>query len=101
MKTTALHGMALAGLAPLALVSTALAAGPLIVVTGSGSAEMQPDRVTIEFTVVNRARSAAEASTANAQRTRPILDAANRVHVRQTVLGGRSVWHSGSASRLS
>lgn len=29
------------------------------------------------------------------------FDAANRVHVRQTVLGGRSVWRSGSASRLS
>jgi uncharacterized protein YggE len=75
MKISALHGMALAGLAQLAFISTALAAGPLIVVTGSGSAEMQPDRVTIEFSVINRARSAAEASTANAQRTRPILDA--------------------------
>ena len=47
MKTTTLHGMALASLAPLALISSALAAGSLIVVTGSGSAEMQPDRVTI------------------------------------------------------
>jgi uncharacterized protein YggE len=72
-------GVALVGLMTLIAPGSAAAAestaGPLIVVTGRGAAEVQPDRVTIEFTVVNRAKSAAEASDENTRRTKPILSA--------------------------
>ena len=70
-------------LACLALLTfgTAIAAEPLIVVTGSGSAEIQPDRVTIEFSVLDRAKSAADASEASARRTQPILAALRNLGV--------------------
>lgn len=61
-------------------------AEPVIVVTGSGSVEVQPDRVTIEFTVQNRSRSAADASDENARRTRPILEALRRMGVPDTAV---------------
>ena len=59
----------------------AAAEGPVIVVTGTGTAEAQPDRVTIDFTVLSRAKSAAEASAASAVETRPILAALRRLGV--------------------
>lgn len=49
------------------------AAESVIVVTGSGSVEVQPDRVTVEFSVLNRAKSAADASEGSARRMEPIL----------------------------
>lgn len=64
---------ALFGLATLLAEVSATAIEPLIVVTGTGSVEVQPDRVTIEFSVVNRAKSAADASAGCARRAQPIL----------------------------
>lgn len=86
MKTIACVGTIVAAITCVTLVSSSLAADHLIVVTGSGSAEMQPDRVTIEFSVVNRAHSAAEASSVNAQRTRPILDALRALGIPDTAV---------------
>lgn len=68
-------------LAIAAVPGSAIADEPLIVVTGSGSAEAQPDRVTIEFTVVNRAKSAALASTGSAIETKPIFTALHALGV--------------------
>jgi hypothetical protein len=61
-------------------------AEPIIVVTGSGSAEVPPDRVTVEFTVQNRSRTAAEASEENVRKTRPILEALHRLGVPDTAV---------------
>jgi uncharacterized protein YggE len=66
--------------APLA-TGSAVAGESVIVVTGSGSVEVQPDRVTIEFTVLSRAGSAAEASNGSARRTGPILAALHALGV--------------------
>jgi uncharacterized protein YggE len=73
----------------LAALLSAGAAGaeePLIVVTGSGSAEIQPDRVTIEFTVVNKAKTAAKASEENAREAEPILAALRAMGVPDTAV---------------
>lgn len=75
------HGFLLTGLSALTLMCGTASGEAVIVVTGSGSAEVPPDRVTIEFTVQNRARTAAEASDQNALRTRPILAALHRLGV--------------------
>jgi len=80
------HGFLLTGFSAFILTSTAAAAEPVIVVTGSGSAEVPPDRVTIEFMVQNRSRTAAEASDENARKTRPILEALHRLGVPDTAV---------------
>lgn len=54
---------------------SAFAEAPVIVVTGFGSAEAQPDRVIIEFSLLSRDKSAAAAGEANARRVPPILAA--------------------------
>jgi uncharacterized protein YggE len=56
----------------------------VIVVTGSGAAEVRPNLVTIEFFVVTRARSAAEASQLNASRTNSILAALRSMGIPDT-----------------
>ena len=76
----------LKGLFALILICGTASAEPVIVVTGSGSAEVPPDRVTIEFTVQNRSRTAAEASDENARKTRPILAALHRLGVPDTAV---------------
>jgi uncharacterized protein YggE len=86
MKTIACLGTVVAAIACVTLTSASLAADHLIVVTGSGSAEMQPDRVTVEFMVINRGRTAAEASSVNAQRTRPILEGLRALGIPDTAV---------------
>src|SRR6266436_2598639 len=73
--------VALAALAELLATGSADAGESVIVVTGSGSVEVQPDRVTIEFTVLSRAGSAAEASEGSVRRTAPILAALHTLGV--------------------
>ena len=85
MNRQSIFRVALGGLATLLVTGSVAAAEPatepVIVVTGSGSAEVQPDRVTIEFTVLNRSKSAAQASDENARRTQPILAALHALGV--------------------
>jgi uncharacterized protein YggE len=75
MRTGVTAVKALVVLAALIAAGNAGAEEPIIVVTGSGSAEVQPDRVTIEFSVLNKAKTAAEASEGNARQAEPILAA--------------------------
>lgn len=86
MATGVVFRAPLAGLVMLLLAGGAGAAESVIVVTGTGSAEMQPDRVTIEFTVLDRARTAAEASEGNARQTQPILTALRALGVPDTAV---------------
>ena len=81
MGTRLFFVLVLAGVATLFATRGAAAAEPVIVVTGTGSAEVQPDRVTIEFTILSRAKSAADASEGSAQRTKPILAALHTLGV--------------------
>jgi uncharacterized protein len=80
------HGLLLSGYCAVILIGGTASAEPVIVVTGSGSADVPPDRVTIEFTVQNRSRTAAEASDENTRRTRPILGALHRLGVPDTAV---------------
>jgi len=86
MSSGVVNGIALACLAMLLTGGSAQGAEPIIVVTGTGSAEIQPDRVTVEFTVLNRAKSAAEASEGSARRTQPILAALRALGVPDTAV---------------
>lgn len=69
-----------------AAASAAPAAEQVVVVTGSGWVEVQPDRVTIEFTVQSRGKTAAEASDVNAKRTQPVLAALRRLGIPDTAI---------------
>src|SRR5258705_12366057 len=78
------HRFLRTGVPALFLIWGTASAEPVIVVTGSGSTEVPPDRVTIEFLVQNKSRTAAEASDENARKTRPILEALRRMGVPDT-----------------
>lgn len=86
MGIGAILGVAMVGVATLSGTGSAAAAEPVIVVTGSGSVEMHPDRVTVEFSVISRARTAAEASEETERRTKPILVALHALGVPDTAV---------------
>jgi uncharacterized protein YggE len=86
MRTGVTAVKALMVLAALAAAGNAEAEQAIIVVTGSGSAEVQPDRVTIEFSVLNKAKTAAEASEGNARQAEPILAALRALGVPDTAV---------------
>lgn len=74
-----LHGLLLAGLAPLAVQAQDRLAtlGPLpqIAVTGRGEVKVSPDRATIQISVQTRASTAAAAAAENANKTQAVLAA--------------------------
>jgi len=104
MRKRSMFRPMLVGVALLVAPGIGRAGDQLVVVTGSGSAETQPDRVTIEFSVVHRGKTAAEASSGCAKDADPVFAALRALGVPDSAVtsagfGVQSPWDSKRGTR--